>query len=430
MNKNLILRLVLFFSALTVSGQEIWSLQKCIEVALQNNIDIKINQLEISKAKKNYTHPLMDLFPSLNVNANHSYNFGSTINPNTNTRVSSDIQWDELYAGATSDLLNFRNLAQSKKQKINIEWAKANAQSIEQDYKLLVLEKYYDALFTQELLEIQEKQLENAVFNRNRIQKEVEIGKKPQSDWYDIQFSFSQEQKNLISTQQLLEIQKMILFQVLQIDLQKTDSIVLQENLTRENTSVTFNNPKIQTADLTLKLTKQDERILKSYNLPQLSGFYGFSTFYSTPINQTGVTVPSLNKQIGDNKNQSLGLQLKIPVFNGFRNRNTIQSAKIETEKMKLNVAQESLKIVQQISIEEKKYQQYLALIPELDNSLNFAEKAFKTNQSKFESGKIEAVIFISIKNQLLNTQYEKLKNKLQLQLTQLKINLIKTNEL
>ena len=79
---------------------------------------------------------------------------------------------------------------------------------IENEYQLQIVESYYQALFTQELLKIQKEQFKNAQFNLNRVQKEVEIGSKPKSDLYDMQLSFAQEEMRILQTEQLFLVQK------------------------------------------------------------------------------------------------------------------------------------------------------------------------------------------------------------------------------
>ncbi|HBI01805.1 TolC family protein, partial [uncultured Flavobacterium sp.] len=157
MNKRLLI-VFLFTSSIFVRGQEIsWSLQKCFDVALNNNIDIKIQQLEISRSKKNYTHPILELVPSVGLSANHSYNFGSTIDPSTNARVSSDIQWDNVNLNASINVLDFSTLSTARKNKLEIELSKADKEVIEYEYKLQLLEKYFEVLYSQEQLKIQKE---------------------------------------------------------------------------------------------------------------------------------------------------------------------------------------------------------------------------------------------------------------------------------
>lgn len=434
MNKKLILSLLLITSSIFVNGQEnSWSLQRCFSVALENNIDIKIKQLEINKAKKLYTHPLLELFPTVSLTGNHSYNFGSTIDPTTNNRVSSDIQWDNFYLNANVSILDFNNLATAQKNKIDIELAKADKQVIEYEYKLQLLEKYFDALFSQELMKIQKEQLVNTTFNRNRIEKEVEIGNKPQSDLYDILLSFSQDEKRLLEAEQLFESQKLQLFQLMNTETENLKNVVLEVYLVQETESANetpFQNPKIEYAELAVKRSKKEISIQRSGNLPTISGFYSMTTFYSSPINQPNVAVPSFETQLDDNKNQQVGLQMNIPVFTGFRKNKQIIASKIESEKAKLVSEQEKIKVAQQVELENTRKNQYQQLTSNLENTLHYAKESFKTTQAKFTSGKIDAVIYTSVKNQLLTSEYDFLKNNLLLQYASLKINLIQKNEL
>jgi outer membrane protein len=125
-----------------------------------------------------------------------------------------------------------------------------------------------------------------------------------------------------------------------------------------------------------------------------------------------------------------VGLQLSIPVFNGFKNNKAIVSAKIETDKSKLKIDQENLYIRNQIEIEYKNYQNYLLVQEKLGQVLQFAAASFKTTQAKFSSGTIDSFSFSMAKNNLLTSTYDVLKNKLQSQYKVHKINLIRSNAL
>lgn len=429
--------LILLFLMITIfaNGQEdSWPLQRCVSAALENNIDIRIKQLEIIKAQKLYTHPLLELFPTVSLNGNHSYNFGSTIDPTTNARVSSDIQWDNFYLNANVNLLDFNNIATAGKDKIAIEIAKTDKAIIEYQYKMAILEKYSDALFSQELLRIQKEQLKNTTFNRDRIEKEVNIGSKPQSDLYDIQLSFSQDEKRLIEARQLFDAQKLQLFQLMNVQDVVLDNVTLLTYFIAEKPQqgqdIGNNNPEIHLSELQLKSSIKQTGILKASNLPVLSAFYSLSSFYSSPINQPGMNVAGFKNQLDDNKNHQVGLQMIVPIFNGFRKSRQVSASKIETNRTKLIVQQQQLKVQQQIELETTKKKQYLELMGNVENTLKYARESFKTTQSKFSSGKIDAVIYTAVKNQLLTSEYDFLKNTLMVQYANAKINLIRDNEL
>lgn len=412
-------------------GQEnSWPLQKCIEFGMKNSIEIKINQLEVKKSQKLHNSVANQLLPSISFTGNQSYNFGSTIDPATNGRVSSNIQNDNFYLNAQMNLIDFRAFANAQRTKINTEKSKADLAVIENEYQLQILESYYQALFTQELLKIQKEQFKNAEFNFSRIEKEVEIGSKPKSDLYDMQLSFAQEEMKIMQTEQLLLIQKKQLFQLINTDV-STNEVVLEFQISTNSIESSFeNNPKIIAAKLSYKSSLTDVKMERANNLPSLTAYYGLSTFYYKPLNQPTAIVDDFNKQVGDNKNQQVGVQLNVPIFNGFRTSKRISASKIETEKSKWLMEQEKIKVKNQIDIEIQNKSNYEQLDKKLAELKTYANTSFRTSQSKFVSGIIDAYVFSSVKNQLLSAEYDLLKNQLQIQFTINKIKLIQGKEL
>ena len=433
MNKKRILTIIFFsFFALVSAQENSWSLTKCMDVALQNNIEIKIRQLEIKRTEKTQNSVLNRMLPAINLYGEQSYNFGSTIDPSTNGRVSSNIQNDNFYLNAKMNLVDFSAFANAKKDKINIELAKADKEVIENEYKLQILESYYQALYTQELLKIQKEQLKQTLFNLERIKKEVTIGNKPQSDLYDMQLSYSEDENRNLETEQLYGIKKTQLFQLMNV-ISDTESAVLENvwNETTINTSETVSyNPKIKRAELQYQNSLKSTSLEKSNNLPMLTAFYGYSTFYYKNLNEINSNTDSFSNQLQDNKSQQVGMQLAVPVFNGFRNNKKISASKIENEKSKREIEQAKQELDKQIFLEEQNKKNYLLLQKKLDEKQNYAKASFTTTQSKFTNGKIEAILYSSVKNQLLSAQYDVLKNGLQIQYIDLKINLLKNNQL
>lgn len=432
MNKKSFLIVCLYTICVAAFGQEnSWPLQKCIEFGMKNSIEIKISQLEVKKSQKLHNSVVNQLLPSVNFTGNQSYNFGSTIDPATNGRVSSNIQNDNFFLNAQMNLIDFKALASSKRTKIDLEKSKADLAVIENEYQLQILESYYQALFTQELLKIQKEQFKNAEFNFSRIEKEVEIGSKPKSDLYDMQLSFAQEEMKIMQTEQLLFVQKKQLFQLINVSDVSMAEVILEFPIYNESVETSFeSNPKIIAAKLVYKSSLTDTKLERANNLPTLTAYYGFSTFYYKPLNQPNATVDDFNKQIGDNKNQQVGLQLNVPIFNGFRTNKRISAAKIETDKSKWLLEQEKTKIKNQIDIEIQNKENYEQLDKKLAELKSYANTSFRTSQSKFVSGIIDAVVFSSVKNQLLSAEYDLLKNRLQIQFTINKINLIQGKEL
>ncbi|MDX6191860.1 TolC family protein [Flavobacterium sp. Fl-318] len=431
MNKRIALTILFLTFSAFVSGQDIsWTLTKCMEVALQNNIDIKIRQLEVKRVEKLQNSVLNRMLPGITLHGEEVYNFGSTIDPSTNGRVSSNIQQDNFYLNARSNLIDFSHFTNAKKDKINIELARVEKEVLENEYKLQLLESYYQALYTQELLKIQNEELVQSLFNLNRVTKEVAIGNKPQSDLYDMQLSYSEDENRNLQTEQLYLIKKKELFQLMNVFDFDVDKINLETS--REENSLNISeekyNPKIKFSLLNYQNSMKSINLEKASKLPVLSAYYGYSTFFYKNINQT--TSNDFFVQLSDNKNQEVGMQLAIPIFNGFRSNKRISAAKIESEKAKLAMERAKQELDKELDLEEQKKTNYLKLQQKLNEKQMFAEASFGTTQAKFTNGKIEAILYATVKNQFLVTKYEVLKNDLQLQYIDLKINLLKNNSL
>ena len=433
MNRKTVITVLFLIFCDFASGQENpWSLTKCMETALQNNIEIKIRQLEIKRTEKSQNSVLNRMLPTINLYGEQGYNFGSTIDPSTNGRVSSNIQNDNFYLNARTNLIDFSAFANAQKDKINIQQAKAEKEVLENEYKLQILESYYQVLYTQELLKIQKEQLRQASFNLDRVTKEVTIGSKPQSDLYDMQLSFSEEENRNLETEQLCAIKKTELFQLMNVTDVATNDVVLEPYL-KERTKDSDNelyNPKIKLAELNYQNSLKLIRLERTNNYPILSAYYGYSTFYYKNIKQENANTDSFFNQLEDNKSQQVGMQLSVPIFNGFRNNKKISASKIVGDKAKLVIEQEKQLLDKQVVLEEQNKRNYSQLQHKLMEKQKFAKASLATTQAKFISGKVEAILYSSVKNQSLSADFEVLKNNLQLQYIDLKINLLIKNEL
>lgn len=434
MNKKIILTVIFLAFCAFANGQGTpWSLTKCMDMALQNNVEIKIRQLQIKRTQKAQNSVLNRMLPVINLYGEQGYNFGSSIDPSTNGRVSSNIQNDNFNLNARTNLIDFSAFANAKKDKINIELAKAEKEVIENEYKLQLLESYYQALYTQELMKIQKEQLKQAVFNLDRVSKEVVIGSKPQSDLYDMQLSFSEEENRNLETEQLYGIKKTQLFQLMNVTGVATDEVALEPYLkerTAEDLENGLYNPKIKLAELNYQNSLKSIRLERASNLPILSAYYGYSTFYYKNIKQANANTDSFFNQLEDNKSQQVGMQLSVPVFNGFRNNKKISASKIASDKTKLAIEKEKQELDKQVVLEQQNKKNYLQLQNKLIEKHGYAKASLATTQAKFISGKVEAILYSSVKNQSLSAEFEVLKNNLQLQYIDLKINLLKNNSL
>ena len=137
---KILLSLLLVMAVQFANGQKtIWSLQNCIDAGLENSIAVKIQKLAVKRTQKSRVSMLNELLPTVSLFGSQSYNFGSTIDPGTNARVSSNIQFDNFYMNAQMNLLDFGAIATAQKSKLDVELAEAEQAIIENEYKQFYL---------------------------------------------------------------------------------------------------------------------------------------------------------------------------------------------------------------------------------------------------------------------------------------------------
>lgn len=420
-----------------VQAQEVWTFEQCIATGIKNNPDFQLRQLEILSAETTHRSPLLEFLPTVSISASHSYSIGSTIDPATNSRVSRNILSDNMSLDANMNIVNFNTFTTARRNKIAVLKAKADKEATAAEYQLTLLENYFNVLYSQELLKIQQGRFENAKFNLNRIDKEVNIGSKPKSDLYDMQVSYAQEENTIIQTIQLLYNQKLTVLQLMNVKGIDPDTIIFANiesiDLTDKPADKVYANalqhyPKIQSAQLSADVAKKDITIQKNGYLPVISAFYSYSSFYYSPLNQPGSMVDPFWTQLNDNKNHYIGLQLRVPVFNGLKTNRDVQLAKVNFQKRNVETEQEKIKLRQTIEQETAKKQQNEVLAAKLEQTRAYAQKSFETTQSKFSSGLIEAIVFTTSKNQLLVTEYDLLKAKFTTRYLQLKLSFLEFN--
>ena len=95
---NFLLFLLLGCTAANAQGP--WTLQQCIDYALEHNLQVKQSDLNMQSSKTQVDQSFAGFFPSLNGNASHNYYYGRSIDPYTNAFTTQQVQY-----------FNFRRIA-------------------------------------------------------------------------------------------------------------------------------------------------------------------------------------------------------------------------------------------------------------------------------------------------------------------------------
>ena len=166
------------FPFLAASSQDKeWTLEDCINYALDSNINIKKQVLMVESQKAQMLQDYLIMLPDLNAGATHGYNWGKTIDRYTNEFATTRVQSNNFYLGTQF------NLFQGLRQINTINQAKLDYAAVQYDLDLMlddisfaVAGYYLDILFNRELLAVAKEQKEITQQQVSRMQKMVDAG--------------------------------------------------------------------------------------------------------------------------------------------------------------------------------------------------------------------------------------------------------------
>lgn len=454
--KKILLLLSVLFTSFAGFAQETWTLEKCIEYALTNNIQVKQAMLQIDVNRDAVLQSKLNLLPSLNAGAQHGYNYGQTVDRYTNAFASKTVQSDNFYLGSQFTLWDgFRKVNQLKQSKTDLEAARYDNNKFMDDISLAIATAYLQILFYNEMFRTSENQLAATQQQADRLRKLVDAGALAQGDLYNIQAQLAAEKTTVVDARNNLDIAYLTLAQMLDLPSAEGFSIEFPNLDLGINPSLVANadqiyayaletQPVIKSAELKVKSSEYSLALARGSYSPSLSMSASLATGYSgaaqmlddtlrktIPIGYTLVNgMPAelvyssylystykdkpFGDQIKDNINRSLTFNLSIPIFNGWVTRSGVSRAKISLENSRYTLdlqKQQLRKTIQQAYADAKgslnKYQSALTGVDAAKESFRYAEQKFTVgllNSVDYNNSKKD---FEKAESQLLQSKYD-----------------------
>ncbi len=407
-----------------VKAQNNWTLEQCINYALQNNIQIKRQELQTESTKKDYTQSKIDLLPNLNAGFQHQIGKGSVATQNY-SYASSVKQGSMGLQGSVTLFNGLQKLNTIQRDKYSFLAAESDLEKAKNDISLSIASAYLQILFDKELLLVAQEQLNITKLQVERTQKLVDVGNLAQGELLRIQAQAANEKSNVTSAKNNLDISYLNITQLLDLDSVGNFEIVVPENLKPENytsPSVTdiyqdaLNNmPQIKSAEYNVEKSVKSLAISKGMLSPEISLSGSISSRYTV-----GQTYPntaldySIDNQLKDNQYKIITFQLNIPIFNRWSTATNIQKSRIA-----LNDAQYLFDLTKQALYKEIQ-QAYADAMAALQNYNSAQEavasnkEAFSYTEKKFNVGLVNSLEYNQSKNDLAKAQSDLLRAKYQ----------------
>ncbi len=298
-----------------------WSLDSCINYAVEHNLDVRSALLERQRGDLNVTEAKDRFLPNVSASASQSWNFGRGLTSENTyaNRNTSSFGW-----GANLSLPIFQGLSA-----LRVEYAR-------DETTLSIMSYYLQALYNKELLSVRREELNLSRAQLARQEALLEGGKIPEVDVLQAKSQVASGEVSVINAEndyrlamvdltRALELDNTEGFDILPLDMDKEFPTLASPESVYNNALENYSG--IRVARSAIGLADHAISIAKSGYLPQLSFSAGLNSSYYT---LSGVPGASFSRQMRDNFSKSLGFSLSIPIFNAFNTRNQIRQAKLQ----------------------------------------------------------------------------------------------------
>jgi outer membrane protein len=424
---------MVLFGLSTQAQSKQWTLEECIKYAIQNNISIKQTELDTKTAEIDKIGAKGSFLPSLNANASHSWNIGLNQDITTGLLRNQTTQFTSAGASVGVDIYKgLQNQNTLRKANLSIVAAKYQLLKMQEDVALNVANAFLQVLFNKENLKVQQEQLGINEKQYSRSEELVKAGSIPRGDLLDIKATVASNNQNVIAAENALLISKLSLAQLLQLKEFDNFDVIDGTNAKDEN-NIMAQTPvaiyekakegrtELKIAKTNLEIAEKNVAIAKGAFQPTLQGFYSFNSrvsyadvpAYDSSGNLIGTKSPSpFFTQFSDNKGQSFGAQLSIPIFNGFSAKNNVERSKVSLEKSKIAVEQQDLDLQRNVFTAFTDAKGALNAHESSITALEARQEAYNYAKEKYAVGLMNSFDFNQSQTLLTNAQSEVLRTK------------------
>lgn len=419
--------------AQTTTQTKGWTLEECVNYAIKNNISIKQTELDTVSANINKKGAIGSFLPSLNSNASHSWNIGLNTDPVTNVKRNQTTQYTSIGAGIGFDIYKgMQNQNTLRKANLSIVASKYQLLKMQEDIALNVANAYLQVLFNKENLKVQQEQLAINEKQFKRSEELVKAGSIPRGDLLDVKATVASNKQNVITAENSLLISKLSLAQLLQLKEFWDFDVIDATNAKDENNIMAIKpidiyqkaketRTELKIAKTNLEIAEKNVAIARGGFQPTLQGFYNFNTQVSyadvIAFDSNGNIIGKksaapFSEQFNNNKGQSFGAQLSIPIFNGYSARNNVERFKVDLEKSKIALEKADLDLQRNVYTAFTDAKGALNAHESSIVALEARNEAYNYAKEKYAVGLMNSFDFNQSQTLLTNAQSEVLRTK------------------
>lgn len=416
MTRMILTTWIIWSLASCLGAQELperWTLQTCLDYALENNIQVRQSRVSELSGLEDTELAKAQLFPSLSASVSQSFvNYPSGDAADNNSysgNYNLNANWT-LFDGG-------RRTKEIKRSKLQNEVDKLSTEETEDNIQIAIVQAYLQVMYAMESVRINENTVETAKAERDRAEELYKAGSISSVDLAQLESQYSSDKYQLVVAKNSLDNYKLQLKQLLELDI--LDEIKLDmPDIAEEHILTPLPDkeiiymtslevmPQIRSSELSIEMAELEKQKAKSSYWPTLSMNAGVGTGHISGTDY------NFGNKIWKNFNESIGLTISIPIFANRENKTAYNKAKLALTTSQLdllNAQKDLLQTVESIYLDAVSAQsQYLSAT----ERLSYIQQSFQLTEEQFFLGMKNTLEMLTEKNNLLTAQQEVLQAK------------------
>lgn len=402
-----------------------WTLQECLDYALENNIQLQKSRNDYLSGVEDTKMAKAARLPSLSVTSSQGFtNYPSASASFSDSHsgsygFSSRNSYTGTYginAGLT--LYNGGKLQTAvKRQNLQNQIDALSVEESANDIRVAIVQAYMQALYAREAVEIAINTAKTSEAQRDRAREMFQAGSISQVDLAQLESQYQSDAYQVVVARTSLDNYKLQLEQLLELDI--TDQIELSvpeinesavtrvlPDKTQIYATATENMPEIKRGELAVEAADLDIRQARAGFYPSLGLTASVGTGHMSGNNYES------GSQIWNRFNENVGLSLSIPIFSNRQNRTATNKARIVAASSRLDqqdLLKTLLREVETAYLDAVSAQsQYVAA----NEKERYARQSYELTDEQFRVGMKNTVELITAQNEWSAAQQEVLQAK------------------
>lgn len=410
-----ILLILFLIPALALKGQILqMDLQQCLQYAEEHNQDLQSGKLDVQTSDIQLKQAKLRQYPTVSagIGQNFGYSHGSEsfgINGNYSLNAGIDI-----FKGLT-----IRNTI--KQSQVQADQTEMQVEQVRNGIRIEIIRCYLTILMNQELIEYRRTVLNTSREQVKQGRQRYESGRILESDYKLLQAQYLSDSMSIENTQIAIDNEYINLRNLITIPDDQHQFVIITPDSSRLAQSMQVPDmqnvlqqalnylPELKVKEKAVEIAEYDVKIAKGGYYPSITASAGIGTGYNASYgnDQSGLT-SGLYKGL----NESVGLNINIPIYQQGSIRNTVKIREIQLEKAKLALEIAEGDVIEQV-------QEYYLNVKKAYNDYQLSELQqeayylnYQTYNQKFQLGAITAVDLLQQQTNYLNILNNYMQNK------------------